>query len=338
MMKGRHWRLLRARSFTSSDGDRAKLAYVALGIAVLTGLLAALSPEAKSGPDKVVSIGYQKYGNLILLKGRRALESKLAPLGFRVEWKEFPSGPPLLEALNAGAIDFGHTGETPPVFAQAAGIPFVYVAYEPPSPRGEAILVRASSPLKALADLKGKKIAFNKGSNVHYLLIRALASVGIKYSEIEAIYLAPADARAAFERGAIDAWVIWDPFRAAVEAAAGARTIADGSGLAPNRQFYLAGRAFASGSPAVVDTIIAAISDVDRWAAEQQNGAAGEVSTAIGIPASVVEIALKRQSFGVRVLDAETIDDQQQIADTFHGLGLLPKHIVASAAAWNRAP
>jgi sulfonate transport system substrate-binding protein len=198
-----------------------KFAHLALGIAISAALFAA--PEAKSVPEKVVSVGYQKYGNLILLKGRGELESKLAPLGFRVEWKEFASGPPLLEALNAGAIDFGHAGETPPIFAQAAGIPFVYVAYAPPSPQGEAIVVRAGSPLKTLADLKGKKIALNKGSNVHYLLVRALEYAGIKYSEVEPIYLAPADARAAFERGAVDAWVIWDPFRAAVEAAAGAR-------------------------------------------------------------------------------------------------------------------
>ena len=315
-----------------------KFAHIVLGIAISAGIIGALLPEAKSVPEKVVSVGYQKYGNLILLKGRGELESKLAALGFRVEWKEFPSGPPLLEALNAGAIDFGHAGETPPIFAQAAGIPFVYVAYEPPSPQGEAVMVRAGSPLETLADLKGKKIALNKGSNVHYLLVRALEHAGIKYSEIEPIYLAPADARAAFERGAVDAWVIWDPFRAAVEAAAGARTLADGSGLAPNRQFYLAGRAFAQKNPVAVDAIVAAISDIDRWAVNQQKAAAAQISAGIGVPASVVEIALKRQAYGVRVLDAETIADQQQIADTFRGLGLLPKSLVVSAAQWNRMP
>jgi len=109
-----------------------------------------------------------------LLKGRGGLESKLAQLGYRVEWKEFPSGPPLLEALNAGAIEFEHAGETPPIFAQAAAVPFVYAAYEPAAPRGEMILVPKGSPIKSVADLKGKKIALNKGSNVHYLLVRAL--------------------------------------------------------------------------------------------------------------------------------------------------------------------
>ena len=218
-----------------------------------------------------------------MLKGKGELDGRLAPLGFRVQWREFPSGPPLLEALNAGAIDFGHAGETPPIFAQAAGVSFVYVAYEPPSPKGEAIVVRAGSPLKTLADLRGKKIALNKGSNVHYLLVRALEYAGIKYSEIEPVYLAPADARAVFERGAVDAWVIWDPFRAAAEAVTGARTLADGSGLAPNRQFYLAGRTFANRNPATVDAIVAAISDIDKWAVDQQTAAATQISASTAV-------------------------------------------------------
>src|SRR6188508_2311347 len=155
--------------------------------------------------DKVVRVGYQKYGNVILLKGKGGLEKKLAPLGFKVEWKEFPSGPPLLEALNVGAIDFGHAGEAPPIFAQAAGAPIQYVAYEPPAPKGEAILVPKDSKIASVADLKGKKVALNKGSNVHYLLVKALEKAGIKYSEIEPVFLAPADARAAFEKGVVDA-------------------------------------------------------------------------------------------------------------------------------------
>lgn len=212
------------------------------------------------------------------------------------------------------------------------------MAYEPPSPKGEAILVRAGSPLETLADLRGKKIALNKGSNVHYLLVRALEYAGIKYSEIEPLYLAPADARAAFESGAVDAWVIWDPFRAAAEAVTGARALADGSGLAPNRQFYLAGRTFANRNPAAVDAIVAAISDIDKWAVDQQTAAATQISASVGVPPSVLEIALKRQAYGVRVLDAEAIDDQQRIADTFYGLGLLPKQVVVSAAVWNWTP
>ena len=307
-----------------------KLSHI-VGAAVLVGALIGLLPDTASAQDKVVGIGFQKYGNLILLKGRGGLESRLAPLGYKVEWKEFPSGPPLLEALNAGAIDFGHAGETPPIFAQAAGVPFVYAAYEPPAPRGEAILVSRDSPIKAVADLKGKKVALNKGSNVHYLLVRALENAGLKYSDIETAFLAPADARAAFERGAVDAWVIWDPYQAAAETAIGARTLTDATGLAPNRQFYLASRKLADTNPEVVDAIIAEIVDIDRWASGREKEVATELSAGIGIPASVLELALKRQTYGVRPIDAETVRDQQHIADTFYALGLVPKKVVVSA-------
>jgi sulfonate transport system substrate-binding protein len=114
-------------------------------------------------------------------------------------------------------------GEAPPIFAQAAGANLVYVANEPPSPRSEAIVVPGDSGLKTVAQLKGKKIALNKGSNVHYLLVRAIEKAGLKYSDITPVYLPPADARAAFERGSVDAWVIWDPLLAAAEKQLGAR-------------------------------------------------------------------------------------------------------------------
>jgi len=299
-------------------------------IASLMFAALAFAPAVAQAQDKVIRVGFQKYGNLILLKGKGWLEKKVAPLGFKVEWKEFPSGPPLLEALNVGAIDFGHAGEAPPIFAQAAGAPFLYVAYEPPAPKGEAILVPKDSTIKTLSDLKGKKVALNKGSNVHYLLVKALEKAGVKYSQIEPVFLAPADARAAFERRSVDAWVIWDPFQAAAEIATGAKTLADGTGLAPNHQFYLAGQKFTEANPHVLDAVIAAVAEIDAWANGKERAVAEELSAGIGIPAPVLEIALKRQTYGIRQLDAEVVAEQQRIADTFYALGLLPKPVVVS--------
>jgi sulfonate transport system substrate-binding protein len=304
-----------------------RIATAAAFAVILAILFASLPVKAQ---DKVIRVGFQKYGNLILLKGKGRLETKLAPLGFKVEWKEFPSGPPLLEALNVGAIDFGHAGEAPPIFGQAAGAPFLYVAHEPPAPKGEAILVPKDSPIKTVADLKGKKVALNKGSNVHYLLVKAIEKAGLTYSQIEPVFLAPADARAAFERGAVDAWVIWDPFQAAAEIAIHARTLADGTGVASNHQFYLAGQKFADANPRVIDAVIAAITDIDEWAKGKEKAVAEELSAGIGIPVPVLEIALKRQTYGIKPLDASVVAEQQSIADTFYALGLLPKAIVVS--------
>jgi sulfonate transport system substrate-binding protein len=298
--------------------------------AVLSVSIVAAAVSVSYGQEKVVRIGFQKYGKLVLLKSKGSLEEKLKAAGYKVVWTEFPSGPPLLEALNVGAIDFGNTGEAPPIFAQAAGAPIQYVAYEPPAPRGEAILVPKDSPLKSAADLKGKKIALNKGSNVHYLLVKALEKAGVKYSEIEPVFLAPADARAAFERGAVDAWVIWDPFQAAAEAATGARTLADGTDIVANYQFYFSSKKFLQSQPAVVDLVLAQLSEVDDWAKSDIHAVAEQLAPSIGLSVPVVEVALKRQSYGIRPLTDAVVADQQRVADTFLALGLLPKPIKIS--------
>ncbi|HMH60904.1 MAG TPA: sulfonate ABC transporter substrate-binding protein [Bradyrhizobium sp.] len=301
--------------------------------AVLSMSIALAGVGASYGQDKVVRIGFQKYGKLVLLKSKGTLEDKLKAAGYKVVWTEFPSGPPLLEALNVGAIDFGNTGEAPPIFAQAAGAPIQYVAYEPPAPKGEAILVPKDSKLTSVADLRGKKIALNKGSNVHYLLVKALEKAGVKYSEVEPVFLAPADARAAFERGAVDAWVIWDPFQAAAEAATGARTLADGTGVVSNYQFYFSSKKFVERDSGIVDLVLAELREVDDWAKGDIHAVANQLAPAIGLPVDVVEVALKRQSYGIKPITDSVIADQQQVADTFFALGLLPKQIKISDAA-----
>ncbi|MGU3663117.1 sulfonate ABC transporter substrate-binding protein [Methylobacterium sp. A49B] len=321
-----------AASPAASTPSRRLLLSAGLGLAAA----AALRPARAAGS---IRIGYQKYGSLVLLKGRGLLEAALQPLGTTVSWSEFPSGPPLLEALNAGAIDFGSAGEAPPIFAQAASPELRYVAAEPPAPRGEAILVPKDSPIRSVADLRGRTIALNKGSNVHYLLVRALEQAGVPYDAVKLAFLAPADANAAFVRGSVDAWVIWDPFQAAAERATGARVLVDGRGvdghaLAPNRQFYLSRRGFTDTSPGIVSAVLKAIAEVDAWAQGHAESVAAELAPSVGIPAPVLGVALGRLSYGVAPLDAAAVADQQKVADAFHGLGLLPKPIRVADAVW----
>jgi sulfonate transport system substrate-binding protein len=299
-----------------------------LRLVAAAAILAAFVVGAAEASDRTVRVGYQKYGTFLLLKARGLLEKKLEPLGFAVAWTEFPGGPQLLEALNVGALDFGITGEAPPIFAQAAGAPLLYVGNEPPAPRSEAILVPKDSPIHSLAELKGKSVALNKGSNVHYLLVKALGSAGLKYTDVNVVFLAPADARAAFEHGSVDAWAIWDPFQAAAELTLDARTIANGEGgVAANRQFYLGEQKFVAANPAVADALLASIKEIDRWAKDNIDQAANELSPAVGIPAPILKLALSRQSWGAQPISPEVVNDQQKIADAFYGLGLIPKPI-----------
>jgi sulfonate transport system substrate-binding protein len=305
------------------------------GAAVALAISAAVRPVRAQ--NRTLRIGVQKYGTLIVLEASGVLEKRLAPQGVPAEWTEFPAGPQLLEALNGGSLDFGITGEAPPVFAQAAGVPFVYVAVDRAAPQGEAILVAKDSPIRTVADLKGKRVAFNRGSNVHYLLIAALEKAGLKFRDIQPAYLVPADGRAAFERGSVDAWAIWDPYLAAGEAATHARVLTDATGLARNPQFYLASASFAKAHPDLLHTLLAEIGKTDNWAARHQAEVAKLLAPRTGLPLEVLHAALARLGYGVAPITPDVVASQQRIADTFFKAGLLPRAIAVHEAVWHLA-
>jgi len=292
-----------------------------------------IASSTQSVENNTITIGYQKYGTLNILKAQGSLEKRLKPQGISVKWVQFPAGPQLLEALNAGSIDYGHTGEAPPIFAQAAGAPLVYVAYEPPNPKGEGILVAKDSPIQNVADLKGKKVALNKASNVHFFLVQALAAAGLKYSDIKPVFLPPAEARAAFEQGSVDAWAIWDPFFTAARRATGARVLKNAENLAANREFYLAAKPFADGQGSRIQAILEETQKVDDWAKANPKEVAKLLSPQLGIDVPTLIEVSQRRPYGVQPMQSEVIEYQQQVADTFFKLGLLPKPLEVKQVA-----
>ena len=320
---------------TSSDQKRNArrrvlgVLFAAAASSIVSSLPGLSFAQTKNG---LLRIGYQKYGTLTILKGRGTLDKRLAAQGIDVKWTEFPAGPQLLEGLNVGSIDFGTVGEAPPIFAQAAGANLVYVANEPPAPASEAIVVPKNSTLKSVADLKGKKVALNKGSNVHYLLVKALEKAGLDYKDIDTVYLPPSDARAAFERGSVDAWVIWDPFLAAAEKQIGARILADGSGIVSNHQFYLAARPYAEKHVDVIRIIIEELVKIDEWGRQNHKEVAAILSGQIGLDQSIVELAAQRYSYGIKPISNPVIEEQQKIADVFANLKLIPRKIAIKDA------
>lgn len=293
----------------------------------------AQTPATVKAPE-LLRIGYQKSAaNLVIVKQQGALEKRFP--NTKVSWVEFPAGPQLLEALAVGALEFGMTGDSPPVFAQAAGKDLVYVGAEPPKPDSSAILVLRDSPLKTLADLKGKKIALQKGSSAHYLVVRAIEKAGLQWSDFQPIYLTPADARAAFERKSVDAWGIWDPFFAATELAIQPRILATGRGLSNNNSFYLASKDFATRHGDAVSALFEELSKADRLVREQRPEAIKLISAFSGLDAGVVSLFLQRRPRSpVAPLSATTTADQQNVADAFARLGLIPKPLRVADIVW----
>jgi sulfonate transport system substrate-binding protein len=234
-----------------------------------------------------------------------------------------------------GSVEFGMTGDSPPVFAQAAGKDLVYVGVESAKPESSAILVAKDSPIKKLADLKGQRIALQKGSSAQYLLVSAVKKAGLQWSDIQPIYLAPADARAAFESKRVDAWAIWDPFYAAAELALTPRVLTTGTGLSDNHSFYLASRAFASDYPDVVAVLLDELSRADQFAQQHRPEAIKLVSSYSGLDAGVVSLFLQRRPHSpIGPISPKTLQSQQQVADSFQKLGLIPKHIDVAQIVW----
>ncbi|WP_077037831.1 sulfonate ABC transporter substrate-binding protein [Pelomonas sp. KK5] len=310
---------------------------LALGLAAAAGTAL---PAAAQAPAKTLRIGYQKFNTLNILKGAGQLEAALKPLGWSVTWTEFATGPVLLEALNAGAIDFGHAADTPSVFAQAAGVRAVYLAAEQPYPQGIAILVPQDSPLKTVADLKGRKVAVGRGWNVQYLLVRALEDAGLSFDDIQPAWVNnAADARTAFESGRVDAVGLWDPFLAGAELAGRPRVLRNGEGLSNNRTFYLAATDFVERKGQegqVLRTIFAELRKTNEWADRHPQQVAEQLAPQLGVPVPVLALATGRRRYTAVPVDAAIVAEQQRIADTFFKLKLIPRAVQVREAVFTR--
>ncbi|MBB3102145.1 aliphatic sulfonate ABC transporter substrate-binding protein [Azomonas macrocytogenes] len=305
---------------------------IRLAAAVL-GLLACA--QAALADPTVLRIGYQKGSSgLVLAKEHQLLEKRFPQT--RVQWIEFPAGPQMLEALNIGSLDIGYTGDIPPLFAQAAGADLLYIGTEPANPKAEAILVAPDSPIHKIAELKGRKVALQKGSSAHNLLLRVLAKVGLNIKDIQPVYLAPADARAAFESGSVDAWAIWDPYYSAVELEGRARLLTNGEGPGLVGPFYLGTRPYVQTNP---DFILAVLDELGHARALIYNDRANSIrllATVMELPETVIERTFTHLAplLPILPLTDEIITAQQRTADLFLENRLLPRRPNVAAAVW----
>lgn len=300
------------------------------GLIALSGAAYAVEPAPES-----LRIGYQKGSvSMVLAKSHQLLEKRYPDTKF--SWVEFPAGPQMLEALNVGSIDLGSTGDIPPIFAQAAGADLLYVGAEPPKPKAEVILVPENSPIKTVADLKGHKVAFQKGSSAHNLLLRALQQAGLTFKDIQPVYLSPADARAAFQQNNVDAWAIWDPYYSAALLQGGVKVLKDGEGLKKTGSFYLAARPFAEKNGEFVQGVLNIFSEADALTLSQRQASITLLAKTLGLPEPVIASYLDHRPPGIiKPVDASTAVLQQETADLFYNNRLVPKKIDIRDRIWH---
>lgn len=310
--------------------DRRRLVAATVGAGIA---LAGFHSTGRAQASEI-RIGYQKgSATLLVLKANGELEQRLGELGLKTTWTEFQAAIPLLEAMNAGSIDYGNTGAAPVIFAQAAGADLIYALASKSSPKSQGIIVLPDSPIQELADLKGKKVAAAQGSVSLALLVKALATVDLTLADVEPVFLFPADAKPAFVGGNVDAWLIWDPYYALEEAGSGALTIATNESVGfPNRGFFLADRRFADSNPEALTVLSTALREADDWVAHHPEEVAEIVSKEIGIDAPILLTVEQRKIYGLEPVTAAVIQDQQDLADLFYDLELIPDRVDVQAA------
>lgn len=285
------------------------------------------SIEKSNDDEQVVRIGYQKNGPFLIVKALGQLDERLEKEGVKVEWKLFQAGPALVEAINTGSIDIGRTGNTPVIFAQASDAPFVYVQAGFSKYLGSGILVHEDSSIKTLEDLEGKNIGFARGSSSHYLIVKALEQAGLSMDDIEQSYLQPGDARIAFEQKQIDAWVVWDPYAASVQVDTNARFIVNGEGLTTDRDFFIATEQYYNHNKEILDIIMEEVSNSLDWANEHKDELIDLLVEELQIDQEAVEITVNRRVYGIEPLNEDIINEQQEIADLFYNLDIIPKQL-----------
>lgn len=257
-------------------------------------------------------------------------------LGVDIEWIEFQFGPPMLEAMRVGSIDFGAVGDTPPIFAQAAHADLRYLSTNNGAP--QTILLPPGSKIQTLADLKGKKIAFGRGSSAHNFLLLVLEKAGLAYSDIEPVYLGPADAGPAFERGAVDAWSIWEPYTSLFNIRPGVRALTTNLEIGKQQSFIMASSAFVKDSPVLAANLIKGLQVTAQRIRDDREKTAALLASSTGIAQDVWSRALAHDPFEVAPLTDDAIALQQKTADRFRAAGLIPTDIKVADIVWRPNP
>lgn len=278
-------------------------------------------------------LGYQRGDFATVMIEQQLLEQALSD-EVTVSWVLFTSGPPMLEALSAGSIDMARTGDIPPLFAQAGGVPFVYAGGQKAVSR-EALIVPADSDIQSVADLAGKQIGYATGSSANYFTVQALGTEGLTLDDIESVPLQPADARAAFQGGNLDAWAIWDPFMTAAVSELGARILLTRDDVGGEYDFYLSSRTFAEEHPDIVSTVLEQYNAAVTWAGENFEDYTALLEADTGVSQEVFATSLEgRTFFPIEPVSEDALSKQQAAADTLAELGLIPDTITVSENVW----
>jgi sulfonate transport system substrate-binding protein len=269
-----------------------------------------------------------------VFKAQLTAAGELNSVPYKVEWAEFPATAPALEALAAGAIDLRGAAAAPLIFAVAAGAPIKAVAaLHLDGPRESvAILVLPNSPIRTLADLHGRRLGTNKGSVGHHLVLAALEHDSRPLDDIKIQFLLPADAKAALESGAVDAWSTWEPYVSIAEVQDHFRVIADGTGLSMSDGTWVASAAAIAAKRNILEDFLERIARAQAWAVQHQEAYAQLYAQQTGLSIDVTRVVALHTRYREVPIDDAIVREHQDVADLYLKAGVIhqPLNVAAS--------
>jgi len=279
-----------------------------------------------------VTVGYQKGDPFDIAKERGQLVKKMKAKGYKLVLKQFQDGNALMQALKSGSIDYARAGDTPPVTAQSAGTDLAYVAVGSTKAKGSGILVKKNSGINSLKDLKGKKIAYTKGTSSQYLLLQLVEKAGLSVDDVDWVNMDQSSASVAFAKGKIDAWVTWDPYTAQAELTENAKALSTGVGMSNNRDYILSMQKYAKAHKTVSKYLVSYLEDDMQWADTHHTKLINMLSKSLKLKKSVVRKMVERRHYSIRGMYASVVKEQQEMADNFYKNGITTKKITVSDA------
>jgi sulfonate transport system substrate-binding protein len=287
--------------------------------------LSACGGGGKGGRTKLV-LGDQVH----LLQSKAEAAKALGNLSYDIEWANFVGAAPLLEALNAGAVDTAPAGDLPVVLAAAAKVPLKVIAGAVSSTRDIGIIVPPGSPIRSVAGLAGHRVIVSsaRGSISRYLLLEALKEAKLDRRTVDIGFMLPNDAAAAFAAGRIEAWATFGTYQIAAEER-GARVLRDGQGINTGLTLIAASQA-ALDDPdkrAALRDVIARFRQASLWAQAHPADYAAVFARATGVDPKLAKLIVERQNPVLVAPDAAVIAPLQRVVDRFHADGELPAHV-----------
>ncbi|QOP48539.1 aliphatic sulfonate ABC transporter substrate-binding protein [Lacticaseibacillus paracasei] len=278
---------------------------------------------------ETVTIGYQKADPVDIARQHGELIKKMKAKGYQVVFKEFSDGAALMTALKSGAIDYARVGDTPPVTAKAAGTDIALIAAGATKEYGSGILVGKNSQITNLKQLKGKTIAYQKGTAAQYLIIQALKKAGLSTNDVKLVNMDQSSASVAFAKGSVDAWVTWDPYTATAQVNQGAKLLTNGTGLAKNRDFLISTQNYAKTHTALGKLLTTYINDDMTWANNHHTQLIAMLSKTLKLSDAVIQKMVERRTYAMALVKADSsiVDEENQIANTFYQEGVVTEKV-----------